>query len=381
MLQLFIMNLPTACRREVHLNRSEALHGLPWGGSFEPERNTPPLAGRFVCNAAGFCSMVMPERRLYIYSCLCILTIAFFGCMLYNTAIGLKKRIWRNLFMKRLRKTAAALLAAGMILSMSACSQSGTSSTASTASAAGTSSAAAQTSVDKVKAAGTVVMATNAEFEPFEYKDGSEYAGIDVEISQKIAEKLGVKLEIHDVAFTSTITEIQTGKANFAATGMTVTEDRKQNVDFSDTYFKATQSIIVVKGSSITKPADLAGKIVGVQEGTTGDTYCTDDEKKNNVNVKSVQRYNKGVDAVSDLMAGRVDAVVIDDFPAQKFISKNPDKIQKLTDALTVEEYAIAVPKGDAAMLKTVNEVLAGMKSSGDLDKLVEKYKSVLEGE
>ena len=226
-----------------------------------------------------------------------------------------------------------------------------------------------------------ITMATNAEFEPFEYKDGDDFAGIDIEISKKIAEKMGVKLEIHDVAFTSTITEVQTGKANFAATGMTVTDDRKKNVDFSDTYFKATQSIIVLKGSSIKKPADLAGKVVGVQEGTTGDVYCTDEDKTNNVNVKSVERYNKGVDAVSDLMAGRVDAVVIDDFPAQKFISKNSDKIEKLSDALTVEEYAIAMPKGDAAMVKAVNEVLASMKSSGDLDKLVEKYKSVLEGE
>jgi polar amino acid transport system substrate-binding protein len=235
--------------------------------------------------------------------------------------------------------------------------------------------------VDQIKKNGYVTMSTEATFEPFEYMDGGKFAGIDVEISQKVADKLGVKLKINNVKFDSLINELQSNKANFVAAGMTATEDRKKNVDFSNTYFKAAQSIIVKKGSTnIAKPADLAGKVVGVQQGTTGDTYCTDEDKKNNVNVKTVKRFDTAVDAVSDLMKGNVDAVVIDNFPAEKLVSKNSDKITKLSDALTVEEYAIAVKKGDTEMLKAVNDVLSQMQSDGSLDKLIEKYKSALEG-
>ncbi|HEX3038350.1 MAG TPA: transporter substrate-binding domain-containing protein [Oscillospiraceae bacterium] len=282
--------------------------------------------------------------------------------------------------MKKITKIAAFVLAiATMAASMTACVSKSASSSAS--SVASTASTAAQTTVDKIKANGYITMSTNAEFEPFEYKDGGKFAGIDIEISQKIADKLGVKLKINDVKFDSLIAELQSGKANFVAAGLTASEDRKKNVDFSNTYFKAAQSIIVKKGStSVTKPTDLAGKVVGVQQGTTGDQYCTDEKKTNNVNVKTVKRYDKGMEAVSDLINGRVDAVVIDDFTAQEFVSKNPDKISKLTDALTAEEYAIAVKKGDTEMQKVVNDVLAGMKSDGSLDKLIEKYKSALEG-
>ena len=125
-------------------------------------------------------------------------------------------------------------------------------------------------------------------------------------------------------------------------------------------------------------PSDLNGKKVGVQQGTTGDTYCTNEDGKNDIKVSSVERYNKGVDAVADLMNGKIDAVVIDSFPATKFVEKNSDKLVKLNDALTVEKYAIAVKKGDKEMLDTINNVLSDMKSSGELDKIIEKYKAAL---
>lgn len=284
--------------------------------------------------------------------------------------------------MKKLSKITAFLLAAVMTASMSACASTSTTASQAASSAApassAASSAAAQTSIDKIKTAGKVVMSTNAEFEPFEYKDGDKIVGIDAEIAQKVADKLGVKLEINDIAFDTLINDLQSGKANFIAAGMTVTDDRKKNVDFSDTYFDASQAIIVKKDSAIKAPADLDGKKVGVQQGTTGDKYCTNEDGKSEVKVGSVKRYNKAVDAVTDLINGKVDAVVIDDFPATKFVQKNPDKIAKLSDALTVEKYAIAVQKGDEALLKVVNEVLGEMKSSGDLSKLVEKYKAAL---
>lgn len=223
-------------------------------------------------------------------------------------------------------------------------------------------------------------MSTNAEFEPFEYKDGTNIVGIDVDIANKVAQKLGSQLKINDVAFDSLIMELQTGKCDFVAAGMTVTDDRKKNVDFSDPYFDATQSIIVPKGSAIKSRTDLNGKKVGVQQGTTGDSFCTNEDGKSDIKVGSVKRFNKGADAVADLLNGRVDAVVIDDFPATKFVSKNADKLVKLSDALTVEHYAIAVKKGDTAKLELINGVLKDLKSSGELNKIITKYKSALEG-
>lgn len=284
--------------------------------------------------------------------------------------------------MKKLSKIAAFILAATMVVSMSACSS--TSTTASTAASSAASEAgsaaasAAPTSLDKIQSDGFVTMSTNAEFEPFEYKDGDSIIGIDAEIGKKVAEKLGVELKINDVAFDTLITELDSGKTNFVAAGMTVTDDRKKNVDFSDSYFNASQAIIVAKGSTITARADLNGKKVGVQQGTTGDTFCTNEDGSNDIKVASVERYNKGVDAVTDLINGKIDAVVIDDFPATKFVEKSADKLVKLNEALTVEEYAIAVKKGDAAMQKTVNDVLSELKANGELDKIIEKYKAAL---
>lgn len=280
--------------------------------------------------------------------------------------------------MKKLSKIAAFLLVSAMVLSTAGCAQSGTTSAAASAAGSETASKAASTSVDKIKADGYVTMSTNAEFEPFEYKDGDNIVGIDIDISNKIAKKLGVKLKINDVAFDTLTTELGSGKTNFVAAGMTANEDRKKNVDFSDTYFDASQAIIVLKGSAIKSRTDLNGKKVGVQQGTTGDTYCTNEDGKNDVKVASTERYAKGVDAVTDLINGKIDAVVIDDFPAKKFVEKNSDKLVKLEEALTTEQYAIAVPKGDAAMLETVNGVLGELKSSGELDKIIDKYKEAL---
>jgi polar amino acid transport system substrate-binding protein len=190
---------------------------------------------------------------------------------------------------------------------------------------------------------------------------------------------LGKKLAINDVEFESLPAELSSGKCDFVAAGMSVDEDRKKNMDFSDPYFDATQSIIVLKGSAIQSRTDLNGKKVGVQQGTTGDKFCTNEKHTSDIKVGTVKRYNKGADAISDLTAGRIDAVVIDDFPAQKFVSQNSAKLVKLKDALTVEHYAIAVKKGNTELVNTINGVLKDMKSSGELDKIINKYKSSLE--
>ena len=288
--------------------------------------------------------------------------------------------------MNRMKKLAALALAAAMTLSLAACSQNGAESkpseaSSAPASSAGTPSEATSSEALKTIAAGAITMSTNAEFEPFEYKDSDKIVGIDVDIANKIAEKLGLDLQINDVAFDSLIMELQTNKCDFVAAGMTVDEDRLKNVDFSEPYFDASQSIVVPKGGAIKSPADLNGKTVGVQQGTTGDKYCTNEDGKNDIKVGNVKRYNKGADAVSDLISGRIDAVVIDDFPATKFVEKNSDKIEKLSDALTVEQYAIAVQKGNTALLDQINAVLKDLKSSGELDKIIDKYKAALGGE
>ncbi|HCC01269.1 MAG TPA: ABC transporter substrate-binding protein [Ruminococcaceae bacterium] len=270
--------------------------------------------------------------------------------------------------MRKMKNVFAAVVSVAMLLPMAACanpsgSTGNTNTSANAASASGS----------------TVTMSTNAEFEPFEYKAGGKIVGIDVELSNKIAAKLGKKLQVRDVDFSALITELQSGKCDFVAAGMTENADRKKNVDFSVPYFDATQSIIVRKGSAIKSRKDLNGKKVGVQQGTTGDDYCTDEKHTSDIKVGSIKRYNKGSDAVSDLISGRVDAVVIDDYPARKFVSKNIGKITKLSDALTVEHYAVAVKKGNTSLLNTINGVIKEMKSNGELDKIVAKYKSNLE--
>ena len=273
--------------------------------------------------------------------------------------------------MKKSVKFLAVCLAAAAMLSMSACNGGGASSGAASDSS---NSGVGTSTLDAIKKNGFITMSTNAEFEPFEYKDGEKIVGIDLEISQKIADKLGVELKVNDVAFDSLIPEITSGKADFVAAGMTADDERRKNVDFSDSYFDAGQAVIVKKDVDIKAPKDLNGKKVGVQTGTTGDKYCTNEEGTSEIKVGSVERYNKGMDAVSDLIAGRIDAVVIDDFPAQKFVEKNSDKIAKLNDMLTSEQYAIAVKKGNTELVDLINETLKEMKDSGDLQKIFDKY-------
>lgn len=222
---------------------------------------------------------------------------------------------------------------------------------------------------------GTLVMATNAEFPPYEYHDssttgpdGSDIVGIDVEIAAAIAEKMGKELVIEDVQFASIIPELLSGKADIGAAGMTVTEDRLVNVDFSDTYATAVQSIIVTNDSEIAGPDDLAGKLIGVQEGTTGDLYSTDDFGDD-----MVERYLKGVDAVQALLQGKIDAVIIDEEPAKVFVSEN-EGLKLLDAAYAEEEYAIAVKKGNTELLDQINSAIAELKESGKLDEIVAKY-------
>ena len=232
-----------------------------------------------------------------------------------------------------------------------------------------TSAEAAETEAAKEAAGGKLVMATNEEFPPYEYHDGDAIVGIDAEIAKAIADELGMELEIEDIAFDSIIPEIVSGKADMGLAGMTVTEDRMQSVDFSDTYAKASQKIIVTEDSEIASPDDLKGVIVGVQLGTTGDIYVSDLEADGT----TVERYNKGFEAVQALSQGKIDAVVIDGEPAKTFVAET-EGLKILEESFTDEEYAIAVKKGNTELLEKINGALKTLKDNGTLDEIVAKY-------
>ena len=259
------------------------------------------------------------------------------------------------------KKIVALVAAAAMVLSMAACG-----STDNSSSDAKDGSAAAETT--KTSDSDTLVMATNATFPPYEYVDGEEYKGIDIEIAQAIADAMGKKLEVDDIDFDSIIPAITTGKADMSLAGMTVTDERKENVDFSDSYATGVQVIIVPEDSDITGPDDLANdKIIGVQEGTTGHLYCSDDYGEDHVIA-----YTNGATAVQALLQDKVDCVVIDQQPAKEFVAANEGL--KILDTEYVEEaYAFCFKKG-SDLTEKVNDAIAELKKDGTFDKIVDKY-------
>ena len=233
-------------------------------------------------------------------------------------------------------------------------------------------SAEADAAVSEVLADGVLTVGTNAEFPPFEYvDDNGEPDGFDIALIKAIGEKLGVTVEVENMEFEALVSAIGS-KIDLAIAGMTVTDERQASVDFSNPYYDALQYVIVPEGSEIASFDDLAGKNIGVQLGTTGDFIASDD-----VEGANVSQYNKGVDAVNDLLNGRVDCVIIDKNPAQVFETQFSGQIKALDGAqfgFEVENYAIALPKGDAALAQQVNKALEEIKADGTFDQLVADY-------
>ena len=220
---------------------------------------------------------------------------------------------------------------------------------------------------------GMLTVGTNAEFPPFEFVgDDGEPDGFDIALIKAIGEKLGVDVEVDNMEFDSLVPSIGS-KIDVAIAGMTVTDERKNMVDFSDEYYEAVQYVIVGADYDIASAADLEGKSIGVQLGTTGDFIVED------IKDATAAQYNKAVDAVNDLRNGRVDAVIIDKNPAKVFGEQFGDEV-KLYDGESAEfgfekeYYAIALPKGDEALAKAVNDALAELKSDGTFDELVKQY-------
>ena len=217
--------------------------------------------------------------------------------------------------------------------------------------------------------AGKLTMATNATFPPYEMTtDAGEFEGIDIETAQAIADKLGLELQIDDMDFDAALLSVQQGKADIVMAGVTVTDERKAVMDFSDSYATGIQSIIVPEGSDIASPDDLAGKKIGTQRGTTGYIYCTDDFGED-----AVVAYDSGLTAVQALNNGQVDAVVIDNAPAKSFVEANPG-LKILDTAYAQEDYAIGVAKGNTALLDAINSALEELQADGTLQAIVDKY-------
>lgn len=210
-------------------------------------------------------------------------------------------------------------------------------------------------------------MATNAYFEPYEYYEGDQIVGIDVEMANAVAQKLGMELKVEDMEFDSIIPAVNSGKADIGVAGMTVTEDRLANVSFTNPYTTATQVIIVQEGSEIAGKDDLPGKTIGVQLGTTGDIFASDIE-----NV-SIEQYNKGMDAVQALTTGKIDAVIIDNEPAKQFVSK-AEGLKILEEEFVTEAYAIALAKDNEELLEKINTALDELTADGTIQGIIDKY-------
>ena len=275
------------------------------------------------------------------------------------------KKISRRSFLAAAGLTVAALALTACGGSASTAS-SAASSVAASSEAASTSAAAAElTTVD----AGKLTMATNAAFPPYEMTtDAGAFEGIDIDTAQAIADKLGLELQIDDMDFDAALLSVQQGKADIAMAGVTVTDERKNVMDFSDSYATGIQSIIVPEGSDIASPDDLAGKMIGTQRGTTGYIYCSDD-----FGDEAVVAYDDGLTAVQALNNGQVDAVVIDNAPAKEFVAANPGLVL-LDTSYAEEDYAIGMAKGNTALEDAVNAALEELKADGTLQSIVDKY-------
>lgn len=213
-----------------------------------------------------------------------------------------------------------------------------------------------------------LVMATNAEFPPYEYVEDGKIVGIDAEIAALIAEKLDMELEIVDVAFDSIIPGVQSGKYDMGMAGLTVDEKRLEKVNFSTSYATGIQAIIVKEGSDIKTVDDLAGKKIGVQTSTTGDIYATDDYGE-----EAITRYDNGAVAVQALIADKVDCVIIDNEPAKSYVKAN-EGLKVLDTEYTVEDYAICFAKEDTELKDKVDGALKELIADGSVKEVIEKY-------
>ena len=216
--------------------------------------------------------------------------------------------------------------------------------------------------------AGKLIMSTSADFPPYEMvADDGSFEGIDVEIAGAVAAKLGLELVVDDMDFDAALLAVQQGKSDIVMAGVTVNEDRKMVMSFSDTYSKGVQVVIVKEGSDVTLD-NLGDQMIGTQRGTTGYIYTSGDYGEDHVTA-----YDNGASAVQALMNGQVDCVVIDSAPATAFVEANPGLVILDTE-YTSEDYAIGMNKDNTALLEAINGALKELTEDGTIPAIVEKY-------
>lgn len=263
--------------------------------------------------------------------------------------------------MKHLKKVLALGAALALTLSLAACSPAAPKETGS--------------STLKTAESGKLIMSTNAQFPPYEMvKDDGSFEGIDVEVAGKIAEKLGLELIVDDMDFDAALLAAQNGKSDIVMAGVTVNEERLKSMDFSDSYAKGVQVIIVKDGSPIATVDDLgnADKI-GTQRGTTGYIYCSDTPENGGYGEEHVTAYDDGATAVQALVNGQVDAVVIDNAPAQEYVKANTG-LKILDTEFANEDYAIGMKKGNTELQTAVNGALKELIADGTVQSIIDKY-------
>ena len=210
-----------------------------------------------------------------------------------------------------------------------------------------------------------LIMVTEAGFAPYEYYDDGEVVGVDVDIAKEIAKYLGKTLVVKDIAFDSIINEVKTGKADFGAAGISYSDDRAKNVDFSINYSVSKQVVIVSNNSNINNVNNISNKKIAVQLGSIADTFVTENFKN-----ASIVRQKKYLAAIEDLKAGKVDCVVMDELPAKEIVSTNSG-IKILDGSLTNDSYGMVVKKGNKELLDAINTVLEKLKNEGKIDEYI----------
>lgn len=213
-----------------------------------------------------------------------------------------------------------------------------------------------------------LVMVTEAGFAPYEYYEGGEIVGVDIDIANEIAKELGKKLVIKDIAFDSIVNEVKSGKADFAAAGISYSDERAKEVDFTVNYATSKQVVIVTEDSDISLPEQIKNKKVAVQLGSIADTYVTENYKD-----ATITRQKKYLAAIQDLKTGKVDCVVMDELPAEEILKENSG-LKILDKELTQDKYGMIVKKGNKELLDSINKVLNRLISEGKISEYVIKH-------
>lgn len=288
-----------------------------------------------------------------------------------------------------MKKLLAMALAGAMVLSLTACgSKEDKTTTAAPTEAAGTTAGAeagttaagaenetTAAATDAAKSGEKLIVGTEAGFAPYEYMVGDQVVGIDMDIAQAVADKLGRELEIQNMDFDGALLAVQQGKVDFVAAGVSVDADRAKVMDFSDNYVDSTEVVIVnAQEKAVTEPTaeQLNGKVVGVQQGNIADLWVSNPD---NTEPKEVKRYTKFAQAAEDLKNGKIDCIVMDELPGKELVASSDGALEVLEgDPLFVDQYAIAVQKGNTEMLEVINEVIAELKDSGKLDEIIASH-------